>query len=720
MKVFKYVVYYSVVPINSQRGKETTYFSRTKAMTKVNGAIPLSTRDINREDKNDILHREDEAICVEKIKARFDRDFLPKYGAMWRLMIREQESTVAVSDGNDSLSDTTTTTRTVAASLPDPRAINFLEAIERKQAVSISVSRKPHGEECDDGCAPPIEEFIELDEEETKNITFDRKTSRSYTSRSSPSERNNTSETVAYSDTEHSITMSDEERETEIDEGDSPSVYETANEFEDEDSNLEHTKSTALMEEKAYNEYEENEEKEARNKEIVIIDIDSDTDTDTDSVIGEMEANLRNDQATCTHKSDEDNVNDEIDGDDEKCSFGSDLSKLHISTKEKELKGGATNSIKAVRRYPCLSPHSAAGTISSIGNNLTSKATIDDPLVDTDDEADDEHDTESDDDDDEEAEWIPDDESLLPSPISTPESKKHTEKKKVVKQRISETIDLCDSSSFDEAADSDFTVSDDDEGSLDDHKKQIAAAVSSRKQGKGKSKASFRRNRDQITSSAFDEFNRNAFRGELGNVVVQWSKKLNTTAGLTRLQTISTNMTPGVPLKRQAVIELSTKVVDDEEKLRTTLLHELVHAVVWIVEGVSRPPHGADFKRWAKIAMSKVPDVIVTTTHNYQIQYKFNWACVNPKCSFKIGRHSKSVDTIRHRCGLCKGKLIEVTSDGKPKKRAPPSAYNLFVKEHSKAVREQFVKQKPSVTQADVMKELGRRWREQKSQSTSG
>ena len=691
-------------------------------MTKVNGRIPLSTRDINREDENDILNREDEAICVEKIKARFDRDFLPKYGDLWRQMIREQESTtVFPSDGNNNLSDTTTTPSSVVASLPDPRAINFLEAIERKQAVSISVSRQPHGEECDDGCAPPIEEFTELDEEQTKNITFDRKTPRktsrrSYTSRSSPTERNNTSETVVHSDTEHSITISDEESETEIDEEDSPSVYETANEFEDEDSDLENTNSDALKEEKAYNvttrnnEYEDNEEKKARNEEIVIIDID--TDTDTDIGIDEMEV------ATSSNKSDEDNVNDENAGDDEKGSFGSNLSKLHISTKENKTKSGATNSIKSTRRYPCLSPQSVASTPSFIGNNPTSKATIDDPLVDTDDEADDEHDTESDDDG--EAEWIPDNESLLPSPISTSEPKKRTEKKQAEKQRISETIDLCDSSSFDEAADSDFTVSDDDEDSLNDHKKQIVEAVTSRKQGKGKSKASFRRNRDQITSSSFDEFNRNAFRGELENVVVQWSKKLNTTAGLTRLQKVSTNMTPGVPLKRQAVIELSTKVVDDEEKLRTTLLHELVHAVVWIVEGVSRPPHGADFKRWAKIAMSKVPDVIVTTTHNYEIQYKFNWACVNPKCSFQIGRHSKSVDTTRHRCGLCKGKLIEVTSDGKPKQRAPPSAYNLFVKEHSKAVREQLVKQKPGVTQADVMKELGRRWRVQKSQSISG
>ena len=253
--------------------------------------------------------------------------------------------------------------------------------------------------------------------------------------------------------------------------------------------------------------------------------------------------------------------------------------------------------------------------------------------------------------------------------------------------------------------------------------------VSKNKKGKI-SKATFRRNRDRITKATFEEFNRTAFEGKLGKVEVHWSKKLNTTAGLTRLQKLSIDMTPGVPLKRHAIVELSTKVVDDEEKLRTTLLHELVHAAVWIVEGVSKPPHGADFKRWAKIAMSKVPgDVIVTTTHNYEIQYKFNWGCVNHphKCSFTVGRHSKSVDTKRHRCGKCKGKLIELTSDGAPKKQRaqqPLSAYNLFVKEHSKTVREHLIQQQKrsagatTTTQSDVMKEVGRLWREHKKKQS--
>jgi hypothetical protein len=56
-----------------------------------------------------------------------------------------------------------------------------------------------------------------------------------------------------------------------------------------------------------------------------------------------------------------------------------------------------------------------------------------------------------------------------------------------------------------------------------------------------------------------------------------------------------------------------------------------------------------------------------------------------------------------------------------PKKRAPPSGYNLFVKEHSKAVREKLIDAQktkgisnPRVSQPEVMKDCARLWREKK------
>jgi predicted SprT family Zn-dependent metalloprotease len=230
-------------------------------------------------------------------------------------------------------------------------------------------------------------------------------------------------------------------------------------------------------------------------------------------------------------------------------------------------------------------------------------------------------------------------------------------------------------------------------------------------------------NRESVTRSTFREFNRDVFGGKLSSVEVIWSKKLNTTAGQTRLLK-GTPLTFDSPRPRLAKVELSTKVIDDESKLRSTLLHELIHAAVWILEGVSKPPHGKEFKRWASLAMRRIHDVEVTTTHSYEINYRYAWACTNPKCSFLVKRHSRSVDTTKHICGRCKSSLIEVASSSSngttatPKKQAKPSAYNLFVKDQSKIVRQELMQEQrtrgignPTVAQSDVMKECARRWR---------
>ena len=84
-------------------------------------------------------------------------------------------------------------------------------------------------------------------------------------------------------------------------------------------------------------------------------------------------------------------------------------------------------------------------------------------------------------------------------------------------------------------------------------------------------------------------------------------------------------MRPGIPQDRIVSIELSTKVVDCKERLEATLMHEMVHAAAWVIDGVSKPPHGPCFKKWAKVAMNKFPNIVVETTHKYEIQYKYAW-----------------------------------------------------------------------------------------------
>ena len=139
-----------------------------------------------------------------------------------------------------------------------------------------------------------------------------------------------------------------------------------------------------------------------------------------------------------------------------------------------------------------------------------------------------------------------------------------------------------------------------------------------------------------------------------------------------------------------ASVQLATKVIDCETKLRATLLHELCHVATWVLpphaakvhasakdrscacvyhpflhqpmlrehncqvgcvvyliiagcsEGLvvhprktiantAQPPHGPDFKRWAMAAAVAHPDLPVTTCHQYDIHVPFHYQCLNPE-----------------------------------------------------------------------------------------
>ena len=210
-----------------------------------------------------------------------------------------------------------------------------------------------------------------------------------------------------------------------------------------------------------------------------------------------------------------------------------------------------------------------------------------------------------------------------------------------------------------------------------------------------------------------------------------WCKTLNKTAGDCRLMTRNN--------QRKAHIRLATKVLDTVEKLKQTFCHELCHAAAWIVHGSRKPPHGPHFKYWYVItflflctfkfwlvfpylfcrgnqAGLAFDDIRVTTCHNYKIQYKFQWQCV--QCKYTYGRHSKSIKPDTHRCGVCKGKLEfmgRLKPDGthaKPKAR-PPSAFTLFMKKHMKAIKKQY----PGAKHGVVMKILSERYKESKQQT---
>lgn len=48
---------------------------------------------------------------------------------------------------------------------------------------------------------------------------------------------------------------------------------------------------------------------------------------------------------------------------------------------------------------------------------------------------------------------------------------------------------------------------------------------------------------------------------------------------------------------RKALIDLSEKVLTSADRVRDTLVHELCHAAVWIIDG-NRDGHGKNWKYW--------------------------------------------------------------------------------------------------------------------------
>ncbi|KAL4996055.1 SprT-like family-domain-containing protein [Aspergillus recurvatus] len=186
---------------------------------------------------------------------------------------------------------------------------------------------------------------------------------------------------------------------------------------------------------------------------------------------------------------------------------------------------------------------------------------------------------------------------------------------------------------------------------------------------------------------------------ETGGVRIVWSKTLQTTAGRANWKrdrsvidtrsmspadasSSSGNEAPSMTTKNYATIELAERIIDDEDRLINTLAHEYCHLANYIVSNVRNQPHGASFQAWGrkcKQALKEHPiyggRIEVTTKHNYKIDYKYVWTCVD--CCQNYGRHSKSIDPGRHRCGKCKGLLQQIKPKPRsvsPRKKSAPVA----------------------------------------------
>ncbi len=94
----------------------------------------------------------------------------------------------------------------------------------------------------------------------------------------------------------------------------------------------------------------------------------------------------------------------------------------------------------------------------------------------------------------------------------------------------------------------------------------------------------------------------------------------------------------------------------------------------------------------------------MSTKHNYQINHRYLWVCVGTPpsaaqgflnlpplpdeegCGAEYGRHSKSIHPAKHRCGRCKGVLLQVRPKPKPKPKVKPKVMTRTLGQPAQAV----------------------------------
>ncbi|OAX44842.1 hypothetical protein K503DRAFT_764726 [Rhizopogon vinicolor AM-OR11-026] len=173
-------------------------------------------------------------------------------------------------------------------------------------------------------------------------------------------------------------------------------------------------------------------------------------------------------------------------------------------------------------------------------------------------------------------------------------------------------------------------------------------------------KAEEQARREKYAEKLFAELNSTIFNDGLPRETkLNWNKRLLTTAGRARWH----KSRDGV---QTTEIELAAKILDCDERIRNTLSHEMCHLACWIINGDPKEGHGPAFKAWANKVMTKRPEIEITTRHNYEILYPFEWKC--EKCSKIYGRYSKSIRPDECVCGSCKvGKLVPLFAQRAPR-----------------------------------------------------
>ncbi|CAF0951034.1 unnamed protein product [Rotaria sordida] len=215
-----------------------------------------------------------------------------------------------------------------------------------------------------------------------------------------------------------------------------------------------------------------------------------------------------------------------------------------------------------------------------------------------------------------------------------------------------------------------------------------------------------KKKREELAQKLFSIFDQDVFSSKLSNkITIVWSGRLTSTAGHCATQYSA----------QTATITLSNKVCNSPERCRDTLLHEMCHAAVSLIDGVKDGGHGPVWRKWTRQAERCYPYLpAISVKHTYDITYKFIYRCT--QCQYEIYRHSKSVDIEIDFCGKCMGKFQLLLNNNQTNEVATPkktlTRYNLFIKEHFQTMKQT----QPHLSTPQLMKHLSQEYRKKMQQ----
>ncbi|KAG8039672.1 hypothetical protein G9C98_000401 [Cotesia typhae] len=146
-----------------------------------------------------------------------------------------------------------------------------------------------------------------------------------------------------------------------------------------------------------------------------------------------------------------------------------------------------------------------------------------------------------------------------------------------------------------------------------------------------KYRLNYKLTKDELCQRLFKIFNEKVFDCQLPkDMSIEWNARMRRTAGFCYNKMIRSAIGK---LERSSRIVLSTKILDEPNRLRDTLIHEMCHAATWLINEIS-DGHGLYWRSWASKALKVFPELPpITRCHDYKITTKYTYRCID--CGYR-------------------------------------------------------------------------------------